>query len=358
MKVLIPDHYPDGYLERMRAISSEVDIVRLQRSDGYYISRGLWWLFRNYLPYNIYRKCKPALDRALQKNWYAVGKINEEKIFEEIEVMLYSAMLTPDILSEYLPKLRQLRWIHSTHTGIDHLFSSNRIKSDVIVTNIGHINSRRVAEFVVALVLYGAKNIATHDGLQRKKKWHGVSSKELGETTLGILGLGSIGQQVARMASSLNINVIATKRNPIEMENVTVLPQDKYHEVLKVADYIAITLPLTRDTEGMIGENELRMMKKKACLINVSRGKIIQEDALLTALREKWIAGAYLDVFSDEPLTKNSPFYSLKNVLITHHSSYASQNSMIEIFDVFLENLRRYISGEPLLNVVSRERGY
>ena len=261
-------------------------------------------------------------------------------------------------LQEFLKRMPSLRWLHATHTGVDHLMADGLTGDAVIITNIGNINSRRVAEYVLSIILYGAKNIEIHRTLQRNKKWYEVSSRELGETTLGILGLGNIGQEVAKMAVSLNIKVIATKRSPVEMENITVLPKENYHEILKLADYVVFTLPLTRDTEGLIGENELRMMKKKACLINVSRGKIIQEDALLTALREKWIAGAYLDVFSDEPLTKNSPFYSLENVLITHHSSYASQNSMREIFDVFLENLRRYVTGAPLLNVISKERGY
>ena len=160
------------------------------------------------------------------------------------------------------------------------------------------------------------------------------------------------------MATQLNIKVVATKRNPIEMDNVEVLPSEDYHNILKVADYVVISLPLTGDTEGLIGEKELKIMNKRACLINVSGGNIVKEEALINALREKWIDRAFLDVFSDEPLTRNSPFYSLQNVLITHHSSYASRNSMKEIFDVFLENLRRYVTGAPLLNVISKERGY
>jgi D-2-hydroxyacid dehydrogenase (NADP+) len=358
MKVLIPDHYSDKQIQQIRDISSEIEIIILRRSKEYFIRKGIWWLSRNYLPYSSYKKWRVELDAALQKNWYIVNANDEKDLWKQIEVFLCSAAINQNIFRECLHKLTSLKWIHSSHTGVDHLLSEGLIGSDIALTNIGNINSRRVAEFVIALVLYGSKNLPIHRELQQKVKWHGVSSREFGETTLGILGLGNIGQDVARMAARLNMKVVATKRNPIEMNNVTVLPPEEYHEVLKIADYVIITLPLTKDTKGIIGEKELRIMHEKACLINVSRGNIVQEEALIKALREKWIAGAYLDVFSDEPLTKNSPFYTLRNVLITHHSSYASRNSMEQIFGVFLENLGRYVNGSPMLNSVNKERGY
>ena len=358
MKVLIPDHYSDKQVDQIKDISSNIEVIKLQRSAQYFVRKGMWWISRNYLPYPLYKKWKISLDRAFQRKWYIINAGNQEEQWKQIEVFLCSSAIRPYVLQEFLKRMPSLRWLHSTHTGVENLLAEGLIGNEVIITNIGNINSRRVAEFALSTILYGAKNIEIHRSLQRDKKWHEVSSREFGETTLGILGLGNIGRELAGMATRLNMKVVATKRTQIDMDNVTIMPPEDYHEVLKIADYVAITLPLTRDTEALIGEKELRMMKKKSCLINVARAQIVQEEALVKALSEKWIAGAYLDVFSDEPLTKNNPFYSLKNVLMTHHSSYASQNSMGQIFGVFLENLKRYVNGAPLLNIINKERGY
>jgi phosphoglycerate dehydrogenase-like enzyme len=148
------------------------------------------------------------------------------------------------------------------------------------------------------------------------------------------------------------MRVLATKREPVALPYFEqVLPSAALPELLAQADYVAITAPLTPETKGMIGAAELRQMKPTAFLINVARGPLIDEEALLTALRERWIAGACLDVFEEEPLPADSPFWDLENVVITPHASWGSPYSMDYVLDEFIENLQRYLQGAPLLNL-------
>ncbi len=176
---------------------------------------------------------------------------------------------------------------------------------------------------------------------------------------MGIVGYGHIGREVAKRAGAFDMKVMAIKRSRSEtLEGTTLLDLRNLRDLLKICDFLVICLPLTKETEGLIGETELAAMKKEAYIFNVSRGRVINEKALIRALRENWIAGACLDVLAEMPLPRNSPFYSLSNVVITHHSSYSSPNSYREIFNMFLSNLQRFIAGEKLLSTIDKEKGY
>jgi phosphoglycerate dehydrogenase-like enzyme len=176
-----------------------------------------------------------------------------------------------------------------------------------------------------------------------------------------LVGLGSIGRPVAKHASALGMRVIATRSNPEKgsAEGVAqVLPSSQLEELLKLSDYVVLAAPVTAKTENLIGAKELAWMKPDACLINVGRGQLIDEAALAQALREKKIGGAGLDVFDKEPLPPDSPFWDMENVLITPHTGGLAEKLWDREYDLFSENLRRYVAHQPLLALVNKQQGY
>jgi phosphoglycerate dehydrogenase-like enzyme len=178
---------------------------------------------------------------------------------------------------------------------------------------------------------------------------------------MGVIGYGEIGRAVARLGKAFQMRVWATRASatePYQEDGVEILPAAELHKVLAASDQLVLTLPLTDATEKLIGETELRTMKRNAYLVNVGRGKVIDEPVLGQALREGWIAGAGLDVFASRPLDKDSPLFELPNVLLTPHISGTSVGYEEGLIDLFCENLERFLDGKPLLNVVDKERGY
>ena len=359
MKILVPDHYHEGWIERIRAVSSNIKVVKLTITKEYNnFWRGVRWISLRCLPFVLHERIAHFLDQAYCRKGFLLDSKNPEGTERGIEVFLASWVITPDIFARLLPLLPGLKWVHSTVTGVDHLLSSEMIKRDIVITSSIGIHKKRIAEFVIALILTVAKKIPEHLRLQRKRKWESLTADEIERKTVGIIGLGNIGREVAGKAIALGMKVVATKKNQIEIEGVNLLPPEKLPELLKVSDFVVIAAPLTKETFGMIGKKELQMMKKSAYLINVSRGEIVQEETLIQALRKNLIAGACLDVFSSMPLPPNSPFYSLNNLIISHHSAFSSPHSNREVFDFFIANLERYVSGKKLLYMVDKERGY
>jgi phosphoglycerate dehydrogenase-like enzyme len=181
--------------------------------------------------------------------------------------------------------------------------------------------------------------------------------------TMGILGYGSIGKEIASRCKALGMNVVGLRRDepssPQNNDRADIIFQDDHlEELLRNSDFVTVALPLTEETRGMIGEEELRMMKKEAYLINIARGGIIKEDVLIKALNNGWIAGAALDVFEKEPLAADHPFYKMSNVLITPHISGTNPEYMNRVIEIFADNLERYLEGKPLKNVVDKKQGY
>jgi phosphoglycerate dehydrogenase-like enzyme len=177
---------------------------------------------------------------------------------------------------------------------------------------------------------------------------------------MGLIGLGAVGEKTAQKAKGLNMRVLGVRRHPGRSTPWIdrVYEPENLMEMLPQADWVVITAPLTPETKGMIGERELRALKKSACIINISRGPVIQEQALIQALREGWIAGAGLDVFEEEPLPDSSLLWDMENVIITGHYAGGTPHFLDRLMEIFLENLRRYQTGEPLFNVVDKRLGY
>jgi phosphoglycerate dehydrogenase-like enzyme len=174
--------------------------------------------------------------------------------------------------------------------------------------------------------------------------------------------LGKVGEGIARAAKAFDMRVVATRRHVTEQETSaavdTLYPSDRLPEMLGESDFVVVTVALTKETQKLIGERELRAMKPTAYIINIARGSVIDEAALTKALKEKWIAGAGLDVFEKEPLPQNSELWTLPNVIITPHVAGLMPDYNARAMEVFCENLKRYLAGQPLINVINRTRGY
>ncbi len=255
----------------------------------------------------------------------------------------------------------RLRWIHSTGAGVDRLLFPEILGREVLLTTSSGIHHWLI-EHVLAVMLALSRRLHLTMRNQIQHRWERgprIEGGEIAGQTLGILGLGSIGTELAGKAYALGMRVIGTKRTPAPIPGVQrVLPPEGLTEVLREADVVVVALPLTPATRGVIGEPELRTMKPTAVLINIGRGPIVQERVLIQALQERWIAGAALDVFEKEPLPAESPLYDLENVIITPHVSGASPHYMDRAVPLFCENLAAYLQGRPLRNMVDKGRGY
>lgn len=265
-----------------------------------------------------------------------------------------------NIPREAVQRAAGLKWIHSTAAGVDQLLYSEIRERGIILTASMGIHHQLV-EHIFAFLLALERRLHVAMRLQLQRKWDRARTvgDELAGKTLGILGLGTIGQQLVRKAQAFDMRVIGTKRTPTAIPGVDrVLPPDGLPQVLRESDAVVVALPLTPQTRGLIGERELQMMKPTAWFINVGRGPIVHEAALIQALRAGKIAGAALDVFEHEPLRSDSPLYDLENVILTPHVSGASPRYMDRAVPLFCENLARYLRGAPLRNLVDPERGY
>jgi phosphoglycerate dehydrogenase-like enzyme len=261
----------------------------------------------------------------------------------------------------FMEQAHRLRWVHAFNAGVDGFVGLPGIRDGrvILTRTVGaHV---ALPDHVMALVLAFARRLHVDIRRQIEHRWDRPAGigEDIAGKTLGIMGLGQIGRPLAARAAAFGMRVIGTKRTPAPVPHVDlVLPSDRIEELLKEADYVAALLPLTAETKGRMGEREFRSMKPTAVFINVSRGPIVQEAALVTALREGWIAGAGLDVFDVEPLPADHALYEFPQVIITPHVSGITPQFFERIAGVFKGNLERYIKGEPLAYVVDVARGY
>jgi phosphoglycerate dehydrogenase-like enzyme len=259
-------------------------------------------------------------------------------------------------------ELPHLCWIQQDFAGSDWLQNfPDIIEKDFILTNASGVHAIPIAEHILAMMLALARDFPYSFRKQRNHQW-GRRGKviELEGSILGVIGLGKIGEKTAEKAKGLNMMVLATRRHPDRPSPFVdrLYGKEGLYDLLSQSDWVVITAPLTPETRGMIGEKELRTMKKSAYILNIARGSIIQETALITALQEGGIAGAGLDVFATEPLPEESPLWEMENVIITGHYAGATPRYFERVMDIFVENLRRYQKGEPLINVVDKQQGY
>lgn len=273
-----------------------------------------------------------------------------------------------------------LRWIQCHYAGIDSLIGHPIWNSGVVITSASGVHATNITQYVFTQILFWANRVRTWvdkqtKGEWSKKRWDDYVPAEIRGQTIGILGYGSIGREIARVAKTgFGMQVLATKFDAKHLEDDgytlpgtgdpmgemvdRIYPAAATKSMVSECDYVVVTLPLTEDTRGVIDEAVLRAMNPDAYLINIARGGLVNEGDLIKALNRGWIAGAGLDVFEKEPLPADSPLWKMDNVLITPHVSGFTPAYDDRVTDIFVENLRRYLAGEPLLNVVNRERGY
>ena len=266
-----------------------------------------------------------------------------------------------------------LRWLQYSSGGVDELLPTGILQADsgVVVTTAAGINANAISEYVFGSMLMFNRTWPEMIRLQdrhvwpRSAHWYNLGGRELGDQTLGIIGLGSIGRRIAQLGKTFGMHVLAMRRTqhtfsqpPDDVDVDRYYPLEQLHEMLHECDYVVLSVPLTRETEHLIGEAELHAMRSHAYLINVARGQVVDEQALIRALQGRWIAGAGLDVVEKEPLAAHSPLYSLPNVILTPHISGLSVHYDKRLMALFAENLRRYQAGEPLRNRYDPERGY
>ena len=327
-KLLIATHHrldlwiaPAWFAERLRKDFPQLDIVRLAKPDG--------------------------IDRELADTEIA-----------------FTSTLQP----EHFRLALKLRWIHSPAAAVHQFLFPEFINSDVILTNSREVHGAVVAEQVIAMIFAVAKRIPQAVRFQQQRLWgqetiweQSGGPREIAGATLGMVGLGSIGRNVARHAAALGMTVIVVRQHvdATRPESVyEVLPPSMINEMFAAADYIVLAVPVTPATRHMIGREQLATMKPDAYLINVGRGPLIDEAALLEVLQQRKIGGAALDVFDQEPLPPDSPLWDLENLLITPHTAGMTAKLWERHYTLFAENVRRYLSGQALLALVDKKSGY
>ncbi len=255
-----------------------------------------------------------------------------------------------------------LRWGQQSGAGANWLLDMPEVvESDMILTNASGVHAIPIAEHILGLIFAFSRNIHFNIRSQLDRQWDRRGRVvELEGSTLGLIGVGKIGEKTAEKARGLKMKVLGVRRNPHRSSpHVDTMygPEDLV-EMLPQCDWVALTAAMTAETVELIGEAELKAMKRSAVIINIARGPMIREDLLITALQEGWIAGAGLDVFEKEPLPENSPLWDMKNVIVTPHWAGATPYYIDRLIDIFTENLKRYQAGEPLINRVDKRLGY
>ena len=295
------------------------------------------------------------------------------EIWRQAEV-LYSGAAYPDP-----GQAPNLRWVQLDTAGVDGILGTPLWWSSIALTTLTGVGPPTAAEYALMMILALAHHLPNMMEHQRRRDWPSLADRwrdfmprELRGSTLGVVGYGAIGQEICRLAQAFNMTVLGLRRGlprpptyslPPLGEGRAAEPERMYgpHELpvmLAQCDYVVLSVPSTPATFHLIDEPALRAMRPSAMLINLARGAVVDEHALTRALREGWIAGAALDVFEEEPLPADSPLWGMDNVIISPHVAGLTPNYHERVMDLFAQNLRRYLAGEPLLNQVRRDRQY
>jgi glyoxylate/hydroxypyruvate reductase A len=266
-----------------------------------------------------------------------------------------------------LPKVApNVRWVQATSSGIGHFvqrMSYARLMPETVFTTASGVHARPLAEFALMCMLGHVRGLLPTVHGQAARHWERFAATDLEQKTVLIVGYGSIGQEVGRMAQAFAVRVLGVRRNP-GLEDPAALHAEEIHgltalpELLPRADFLVLAAPHTKETEKMIGADELAALPVGAALVNIGRGSLIDEPALVATLQAGHLGGAYLDVFAEEPLPADSPLWSMPSVLVSPHSASTSDRENSRITDLFCENLSRYRAGAALLNTLDIERMY
>ena len=289
------------------------------------------------------------------------NKEHMRRIIPDVEILVCFSVEKDTFLSA-----KKLKWIHVAYVGVNTFLFPELLKSKVLLTSSRGIHGDTVSDHAIAMILSFAKGLVTSWACKKRKKWCQLEIMkerfEPQEKLLGIVGYGTIGESLARKAKAFGMKVMATKNRVKRGERVKnvdrLLPRDRFREFLCTADFVVLAVPLTKETHHMIGRKELACMKKSAILINVARGGVIDEKALVDALVKKKIAGAGLDVFEEEPLSPDSKLWDLENVILTPHVAGSRRDYFEKVGETFRVNLNRYLNRKPLLNLFDKKLGY
>lgn len=284
-------------------------------------------------------------------NYLPIDGEEMEHVYKETEIIF--TYRTPPNLLQLAPNLK---WIQLSSAGFEHLDESI-LRSDIEITNSSGVHGISIAEHILMLMLMFLRKAQHLLNSKNHHQWKPYIPVELRGRTIVIIGMGHLGLEVANMARALGMNILATDIiYPSLTKGVAGIevmsPPHLIHEMLSKSDFVVITVPQTKQTEALIGENELKSMKRSAYIINVSRGPIIDEGALVKALEEGWISGAGLDVFNTEPLPPDNKLWDLPNVIISPHIAGSSDQHDKRLTDLVCTNIMRYLNGEHLLNIV------
>ena len=267
-----------------------------------------------------------------------------------------------DLVQQVFAQAPRLRWVHSRSAGLDSLLFPALVDSPVPLTNSSGVYSRSLGEFVALGVLFFAKDLHRMQRNQAAGRWAPFDVDMAEGKTMGIVGYGDIGRAAARLAKALDMRVLALRRRPEQSRGDPlvdeVMGNERLLDLIARSDYVVVAAPLTPDTRGLVSAQAIAAMKPDAVMINVGRGAIIDEPALIDALRHKRIRGAALDVFAEEPLPPGHPMYGLDNLLLSPHCADHTRTWIDDAMVFFTGNLERFLRGEPLRNVVEKRLGY
>lgn len=254
----------------------------------------------------------------------------------------------------------RLRWLQATSAGIGQMVKRVGLdRTDITFTTASGVHARPLADFCLMAMLMFAKNYFLMERDRKAGRWDRYSGEELTGKTLAIVGLGRVGQEVARHGKRMDMRVTGMRRSNTPVPDIDRLfDRADLDAMLREADFLVLAAPHTAETEGIIGKGELAQLRPSAVVINIGRGALLDEDALIRALQEGRLAGAALDVLREEPPSTDSPLWDLPNVILSPHSASTVTQENARITDLFCENLRRYLSGQPLRNVLDKEKLY
>jgi phosphoglycerate dehydrogenase-like enzyme len=299
---------------------------------------------------------------ALQKDFPGCEMIGEtDHAIGAAELRRIDGVFTEEPLPDSLvQRMPNLQWLHVTRGGVSAYLTPEVKARPIQVTGSKGIHGAVFSEFALACMLALAKKLPECVQAQKQKKWQRLVPVEIEGKTLGIIGLGTAGSKLARKAKALGMRVVSTKRTAVpKPDYVDELGMpDFLPRLLTESDFVVLLLASVPSTFNIIGENELRMMKRSAYLINLTGGRAIEEALLVRALKEGWIAGAALDAFARQPLPEDSELWSLPNVIITPRIAGITSQKWPALLPIFIDNLQRFVSGEPLRNLVDKELGY
>ncbi len=267
------------------------------------------------------------------------------------------------VTPELIKAGKKLRWVQVPSAGVEGYLFDELVESDIVLTNAKGLYGIHIAEHVMALILSFSRAINILIRRQMDEIWESRANlpvTEIAEQTLGVIGLGGIGLEVAQRAHAFGLRILAIDPTQTQQPDYVehLWRSDKLHDMLRKSDFVAICCPLTHQTRQMMGEEEFKNMKPTAYLINIARGGIVDQEALIKALQSKEIAGAGLDTTTPEPLPKGNPLWQMENVIITPHMAGQSPYSGRRLMALLCENLKRLVAGKPLLNVVDKKLEY